>query len=198
VSTLDVKIKSGAGREASGPLGQVEAVIATLNVRDHDGDVATAETFTDGEEVIISSYNHASMIGAALPVGKGVIHVTPTEAILEGQFFMANASAREAFEVVHQMGAAQQWSYGYKILEAEPGVHAGEAVQFLRKVWVFEASPVIRGAGIATRTLDAKEAEALEQVRRIRDQHLAPPVDQAAREAAIREFLRFVRGRVTA
>jgi hypothetical protein len=144
--------------------GEVSAVIATLNVRDLDGDVATEDTFTEGEEVVISSYNHASMHGVSLPVGKGKIRVTPAEAILDGKFWIENMpEARSAFEVVKQMGAQQEWSYGYKVLEAEPGVFDGESVQFLKRVQVFEGSPVIRGAGIGTRTLNVKGLKDPEQ-----------------------------------
>jgi hypothetical protein len=111
---------------------------------------------------------------------------------------MQNRSAREAFTVVQEMGAAQQWSYGYKILEAELGNFQGERVQFLKSVQVFEASPVIRGAGIATRTISAKEAEEREALRQIRDRHIPPNRDDEAREIAIRAFLQFVRGQVRA
>jgi len=137
--------------------GEVSAVIATLNVRDHDGDVADESTFTEGQEVVISSYNHAAMYGASVPVGKGVIHVSSAEAILEGKLWIDQMeAARDTFTVVKEMGAQQQWSYGYKIQEAEPGTFDGEPVQFLKRVDVFEASPVIRGAGINTRTLSVK------------------------------------------
>jgi hypothetical protein len=92
MSTENVKIKTApAMLEATGPLGQVQAVIASLNVKDADGDVATSSTFTDGEEVVISSYNHASMTSAALPVGKGIIRVTQSEVTLAGQFFYAES-----------------------------------------------------------------------------------------------------------
>jgi hypothetical protein len=169
--------------------GEVSAVIATLNVRDLDGDVATEETFTDGEEVVISSYNHASMQGYALPVGKGKVRVTSAEAILDGKFWIDNTpEARSSFEVVKQMGARQEWSYGYKIMEAEPGVFDGEQVQFLKRVEVFEASPVIRGAGIGTRTLSAKglkedTPESIERARSMSDYRAAiRPHDTAVTE----------------
>lgn len=137
--------------------GEVEAVIATLNVKDLDGDVSTQDTFTDGQEVVISTYNHASMYGAALPVGKGSIKVTSSEAILQGQFWINDMeAARDTFTVVKNLGASQEWSYGFKTIDAEPGVFDGERVMFLKQVDVFEASPVIKGAGINTRTLSVK------------------------------------------
>lgn len=87
--TSEVKVKRASGEVGikSGPLGEVTAVVATLGVVDHDGDVATAETFTDGQELAISAYNHSSMqIGGALPVGKGVLRVDSSHAWVEAVF----------------------------------------------------------------------------------------------------------------
>jgi len=153
-----MKSKLSHGLEVkSADKGEVTAVIATLNIKDLDGDVATAETFTEGQEVVISSYNHSAMYGAAVPVGKGKIRVTSSEAILDGKFWIKDMeAARDAFTVVKNMGANQEWSYGYNVLEAERGVFDEEPAQFLKRVDVYEASPVIRGAGIGTRTLSFK------------------------------------------
>jgi hypothetical protein len=198
----EIRVKTGPTRvEASGPAGVVRAVVATLNTKDLGGDVATADTFTDGEEVVISSYNHSTMVGHLLPVGKGVIHVEGAEVILVGQYFMANASARESFEVVRQMGASQEWSYGYRIHDQRPTKINGEPANLLVKVSVFEASHVIRGQGINTRTVDAKEETLREYLRFIRDRWCPDPVPAAARTVQvdlIRERLRFERQRFLA
>lgn len=135
--------------------GQVSAVFATFNVVDHDGDVTLPGAFTEGAEVLISAYGHKTWDGA-LPVGKGTIRTTDAEAILEGQFFMDTTDGRDTFEVVKQVGSRQQWSYGYDIIDAEPGVKDGRDVQFLKSLEVHETSPVILGAGINTRTLATK------------------------------------------
>ena len=138
--------------------GEVEAVIATLNVVDKDGDVSTADTFEDGAEVLISAYQHTSW-GGALPVGKGTIHVTSSEVILKAQFFMNTTGGQDTFRVVKELGSRGEWSYGYDVLSAEPGVFDGQDVQFLKRVKVHEASPVLVGAGVNTRTLSAKAAK---------------------------------------
>lgn len=143
-----VEIKSAAK-------GQVSAVFSTFNVIDHDGDVTLPGAFTDGAEVLISAYGHKTWEGS-LPVGKGTIRTTDTEAILDGQFFMDTTAGRDTFEVVKQVGSKQQWSYGYDTIEAEPGVKDGRDVQFLKRLEVHETSPVILGAGINTRTLATK------------------------------------------
>lgn len=136
--------------------GTVEAVFATLNVRDHDGDVTVPGAFEQTRPVTISPYNHASIVGGALPAGKAMITADDVEAKLSGSFFMQTTQGKDTFEVVREMGPDQQWSYGYDVLDAVAGEKDGQAVQFLRKLDVYEVSPVIRGAGINTRTTAVK------------------------------------------
>jgi len=119
--------------------GQVSAVFATFNVIDKDKDVTVPGAFEDGAEVVISNYGHASW-GGMLPVGKGRIRQTKSEAILDGQFFMDTAAGRDTFTVVKQLGARQQWSYGYDAIEAEQGTFAGQVVRFLKRLVVPEVS----------------------------------------------------------
>lgn len=135
--------------------GLVTAVFATLNVVDSDGDVTIPGAFTTGERVRISAYNHESWNGA-LPVGKGIIAEQDGNAILEGEFFLDLPAGRDTFEVVKQMGELQEWSYGFDVLDAAPGQFEGRDVRFLRKLKVYEVSPVLLGAGVGTRTLATK------------------------------------------
>lgn len=135
--------------------GEVSAVFSRFEVIDHDGDVTLPGAFTDGQKVRISAYNHESW-GGALPVGKGFIRTTDTEAILEGQFFLGTTAGRDTFETVKQLDDLGEWSYGYDTDEAAPGTHDGQQVQFLKKLTVHEVSPVLLGAGIGTRTLATK------------------------------------------
>jgi len=135
--------------------GQASAVFATFNVVDKDGDVTLPGAFEDGAEVLISSYQHTSWSGA-LPVGKGKIRTTAKEAICDMQFFMDTTAGRDTFEVVKQMGARQEWSYGFDVVEAEWGTLDGREVQLLKKLLTHEVSPVLVGAGVNTRTLAVK------------------------------------------
>jgi len=50
----------------------------------------------------------------------------------------------------------QEWSFGFKVIEADFGEFQGKQVRFLRKLEVHEISPVLRGAGVATGTLALK------------------------------------------
>lgn len=147
----------------SADCGEVEAVFATFNAIDSDGDVTVPGAFEDGAEVVISSYQHTSW-GGALPVGKGRIRTTGEEAILEGQFFMDIPAARDTFLVVKELGQRQQWSYGFDVVDAEPGTFQGREVRFLKRQLVHEVSPVLVGAGVNTRTLAAKAAQDRKEV----------------------------------
>jgi hypothetical protein len=138
--------------------GEVSAVFATFNVVDKDGDVTLPDAFIDGAEVVISAYQHQSW-GGALPVGKGRIRTTKTEAILEGNFFMDTVAGRDTFTVVKNLGPRQQWSYSLGNVTAERGKFDGKDVQFLKSIHVDEVSPVLVGAGVNTRTLAAKAAK---------------------------------------
>lgn len=138
--------------------GEVSAVIATLNVVDKDGDVIVPGAFEDGAEVLISAYQHTSW-GGALPVGKGRIRTTASEAIFDGNFFMDTTAGRDTFQVVKQLGAKGEWSFGFDVTAAEPGVFDGKDVQYLKGMKVHEVSPVLIGAGVNTRTLSAKAAK---------------------------------------
>lgn len=138
--------------------GEVEAVIATLNVIDKDKDVTLPGAFRDGQEVRISAYNHASW-GNALPVGKGQIQVVGEEALLRGQFFMETTGGKDTFNTVKGLGGLGQWSYGFDVTDSSTGQHEGEDVRFLKGLDVIEASPVLLGAGEGTRTVGTKSAD---------------------------------------
>lgn len=137
--------------------GEVSAVFSTFNVRDHDNDVTLPGAFEENAPVVISSYNHTSW-GGNRPVGKGRIRTTKSEAVMDGQFFMDTADGRDTFAVVKGLAEAGlgEWSYGFDVQDSEPGKHEGVDVKFLKRVKVFEVSPVLRGAGANTRTLAAK------------------------------------------
>lgn len=137
--------------------GLVTALFSRFDVKDHDGDVTVKGAFQNGAPVRISAYNHTSWSGS-LPVGKGVIEETGDGAILKGEFFMNTALGRDTFEVVKQLGELGEWSYGFDITAEDYGDHEGERVRFIKGVQVHEVSPVLRGAGIDTRTLTAKSA----------------------------------------
>jgi hypothetical protein len=143
--------------------GEVEAVFATFGVKDKDGDVTLPGAFEDGAEVLISAYGHSSW-GGHLPVGKGAIKTTATDARLVGKFFLNTVAGREHFSVIKELGASQEWSYGFDVKgtgEVTPEMEQQGVHRVLTALKVHEVSPVLLGAGIDTRTVDVKsEGEA--------------------------------------
>lgn len=167
-------------------LGEVEAVFATLNSVDSDGDVTLPGAFQEGAPVKISAYGHQSWQGM-LPVGKGTIHTVGNEAILKGQFFMNTQGGRDTFEVVKQLGDQQEWSYGYDPAEFSHGEMDGKSVRFLKKQTVFEVSPTLRGAGVGTRLLSAKSALAVAGAGQDPDGFTGWPSSEEAIKAVVAE-----------
>jgi HK97 family phage prohead protease len=139
--------------------GIVVAKFATLNVKDFDDDLTLKGAFEEGAAVAISAYGHRSWSGS-MPVGKGAIRTDGDDVLMEGQFFLNTSAGKETFEVVKEMGAQQEWSYGFDILEG--GLLTEELRQkgvrrVLKKLKVYEVSPVLVGAGVDTTTLSVKE-----------------------------------------
>jgi HK97 family phage prohead protease len=139
--------------------GLIEARFCTFGVKDLDNDITMPGAFEDGAAVLISAYGHASWYGAK-PVGKGVIRVDEKGAILDGEFFMDTIDGADTFKTIVGTGDLQEYSYGYDILES------GEVTEELRQkgVWrvlkklkVYEVSPVLLGAGVDTETMSVKQ-----------------------------------------
>lgn len=136
--------------------GLVTAVFSTFNVVDADGDVTLPGAFDDGAEWMISAYGHKSWDGV-LPVGKGIVRVEGNEAHMDGQFFMDTIGGLETFKVVKNMGSMQEWSYSCQPDKFSYGEFEGQKVRFLEHILPGgEVSPVIKGAGVDTRTLAVK------------------------------------------
>jgi hypothetical protein len=166
-SFADVVVKSATE-------GRVSALFSRFNVVDLDGDVTLPGAIPNGVAVVISAYGHGSWERGqgALPVGKGVIRTTATEAVLDGRFFMDTTAGRDTFTTVKELGPLGEWSYSLENVIADRGEWDGQVVRILRSMTVKEVSPVLRGAGIRTATLSAKSARAgFEDLRGIRDQH---------------------------
>lgn len=151
-SFTNVEVKSAAQ-------GIVSAVFSTFNHLDLDGDVTLPGAIKDGAEVVISAYGHQSHYGA-LPVGRGKIRTTPSEAIVEGQFFLDTTAGRDTFNVVKALGLLAEWSYSLHDVVSERGTWQGQPANFLKSIRIKEVSPVLLGAAGpgATRTLAAKSA----------------------------------------
>ena len=138
--------------------GKVSAAIATFGVEDYDGDIVEPTAFKSGQEVaMVWSHDWSE------PVGKGVIVTTATEAVFEGQFFMETIAGMEAYKTVKAMENLQEWSWGFHTVKSTwQQVEDERMIRHLVETDVYEVSPVLKGAGIGTRTLAIKGRQTLD------------------------------------
>lgn len=146
--------------------GTVSFVVATLGVADSDGDVTLPGFFGKQDIAMVPSHDWSHV-----PIGKGVLYEAGNEAIVDAKFNLDIPAAKDWHSAIKfdlaNPPALQEYSYGFQVLPGGSrwGDHDGQEVRFLCAspdggpgVKVFEASPVLRGAGIGTRTLSAKGA----------------------------------------
>ena len=165
------KTRSPLQVKAVSKSGEVEALIATLNVIDKHGDVTLPGFFGEQPASIVTSHDWNEV-----QIGKGEIMEDGEEVIFRGRFNLGaddgrNTHAKILFDM--EDGAAKaliEWSYGYSILRGgwRFGEFEGEDVRFLTPITdenggilsagvdVHEVSPVLLGAGEGTGTLDVK------------------------------------------
>lgn len=139
--------------------GEVEAHVTTVNVVDGDRHVTVRGAIRNGAGVLLSGYGHDVALANAAPVGRGTITFAGDKGILRARYWLGLARARDAFEVVKQMGSAQAWSIGFRTVRSSapsPEWAARGAVLMLDELDVVEASPVLLAASQGTATLSAK------------------------------------------
>jgi HK97 family phage prohead protease len=138
--------------------GKISMVFATFGVEDHDGDIVEKSAFVNGQNVaMVWSHDWSEM------VAKGVITTTETEAIFEGQFFMDTAAGSEAYKTVKAMGELMEYSWGFHTTKSTwEEVEKDHWVRHIIETEVYEVSPVLKGAGIGTRTLAIKGRQTLD------------------------------------
>ncbi len=170
------------GVKAIGPLefanedtGEVTAIVATLGVKDRDHEVILPDAIPHGAAVKLSDYGHSAIMafmhGMPLaddpPVGKGAIYIDGDKAVFRGRYFMSTASGREAHARAKEMGAEQEWSFGYRILKTampDEDMKSQGVKRVLVQLHPFEVSPVLIAGGVGTRTVGVKEATAADAI----------------------------------
>lgn len=143
--------------KGDGDEGLVTARFGTSGVKDLDGDVIEQGAI-GVQDIQVSQFGHASWAGG-LPVGKGVTREDGDEMLADLEFFMETTHGRDHFETIKALGKLGQWSFGFEIKEERAPTEEERQLgifRVLKKLEVFEVSPVLRGAGIDTATLDAK------------------------------------------
>src|SRR5690349_19187641 len=131
--------------------GSFRATFSTFNVVDRDGDVTVPGAFEKGQQVRIAQWGHN---WGSPVIGKGAIDFDEDRAWVDGEFFLDTTAGKDTYLAVKNLGALQEWSYGFAIKERSFGEFGDppQQVQFLRRLDVFEVSPVMLGAGIGTGT----------------------------------------------
>jgi hypothetical protein len=136
--------------------GEVSAVIATLNVKDHDGDVTLKGAFGEQEAQIVPTHDWGSV-----PLGRAVISEKGDDVVAKMRFNLDIPDAQKWYSAIKFDFDAgkplQEYSYGYEIKKSDKGEFKGERVLFLKELRVIEVSPVLLGAGIDTGTLSVKK-----------------------------------------
>jgi hypothetical protein len=169
-------------------------------VVDKEGDAYLGpQAFPVGKAVVISAYQHTSWSGA-LPVGYGVVGANQHSAWVSGQFFTDTTAGRDTYLTVKALASRGlgEWSYGYDVLDqatdrAEIADLAPGAKRLLKSLNIFEASPVLVGAGVGTQTDEIKAAEEYERfmktVRALRVAGVLPPEREDALAKQIARIL---------
>lgn len=194
MSDMETKAFTAELKASDDEQGIAVVRFATMGEMDLDGDITEPGAFGE-QRVKVSAYGHTSW-GGALPVGVGTIKESGDEAIATLQFFMSTDHGRNHYETVKGLGSLGEWSYGFDVTdEAEPDEEQAKAgvKRILKKLTVHEVSPVLRGAGVGTRTLavkcdscDAKESDT-EPV----PEPESKPEDERLREEFAYEFGRY-------
>lgn len=145
--------------DMDGAQGEFVAAFATLDVIDKDGDVILAGALGDqadgmiGQKVKIASWGHK---WDQLPTGRGEIYEQDGRLYVQGKFFLDTPHGLAEYQTVKALGELCEWSFGFHIEAAEPGMVDNRPVRFIKRVRVFEVSPVLEGAGVNTETVSIK------------------------------------------
>lgn len=151
--------------------GKGRARIAQLSAIDNDGDTYAKGAFAwkkDGGQWVQMIPAHDRK---AMPFGKAWVFEDGDWAIADFQLNLNTQAGKEWHEALKFDLATgtpvQEWSYGFKTLDAAKEMRGTKRVNVLKQLDVDEISPVIRGAGVGTGTVAIKSAE-------LKDEAFAP------------------------
>lgn len=153
---MDIERKTFRGEiKQLGDDGSFEAVIATLDVVDSDGDIIVPGAFQNATVLVLPAHDHRHV-----PLGKAVMEDRDNKAVAVGKFNLEVPAAKDwhnalKFDLKHPP-AIQEWSFAFGIEQSSTETRDSEEVRLLEKLDTMEVSPVLRGAGVDTGTLSAK------------------------------------------
>jgi len=168
----DIQFKSNNGQfNIDEAQGIVECFVAGIGNKDSVGDIVVAGAFqkslTRRKPRVVWGHNWNDPIGKVLEI----YEVPPNDPRLpqkmkiagigglyaKVQFNLNSEKGREAFTNVAFFGEEQEWSIGYKTLDAI--FDNSRQANVLREVELYELSPVLHGANQLTGTISVKSEE---------------------------------------
>jgi HK97 family phage prohead protease len=165
----DIKFKSNTGQfNIDQAQGIVECFVAGIGNRDSVGDIVTTGAFAKSllrrKPRVVWGHNWNDPIGKVLeiyevPANDPRLPSKMKTAGIGGlyarvQFNLNSEKGREAFANVAFFGEEQEWSIGYKTLDAI--YDNSRQANVLREVELYEVSPVLHGANQLTGTISVK------------------------------------------
>lgn len=164
-------------------LGVVECFVAGIGNKDSVGDIIVPGAFTESlkrrKPRVVWGHNWNEPIGKVLemyevPPSDPRLPIKMRAAGIGGlyakvQFNLKSERGRQAFADVAFFGEEQEWSIGYKTLDAD--FDPQRQANVLKKVELYEASPVLHGANQLTGTISIKSFEGNDSKGKMRDQN---------------------------
>ncbi len=77
-------------------------------------------------------------------------------AVFKGSLFLDTDAGADAYRTIKAMGDLMEYSWGFRILDADFVERDAEYIRVIKRAELFEVSPVLVGAGIGTGTLSLK------------------------------------------
>lgn len=148
--------------------GKGKALLAVLGDIDNERDTYAKGAFSwkekDGQgqggqwALMIPAHNKQAM-----PFGKGWVYEEGGAALVDFTMNLQTQAGKEWHEALKfdlETGRpVQEWSYGYRTIDAAKEMRPDGQVRVLKQLDVYEFSPVLRGMGSRTGTLGVKSAE---------------------------------------
>ena len=140
------------------------AKIATLEAVDHDGDTYEPGAFGEQQVKVLAGHSWDGV-----PLGKGRVFEKDGDALVEFKLNLETDAGQQwhkalKFDLDKSNGPPlQEWSYGFKVLESVDETREGKSIRVLKRLEVFEVSPVVKGSGVGTGTIAIKSGLPFEE-----------------------------------